>query len=303
MNGHFATSKLTGHRSMTLAHNCAAPPTAAVDLAAYFRRIGLSGVEVSAAPDLATLERIVAAHARSIAYENLDKFTGRDVHLDVAALSAKLVHGGRGGGCYENNLLLRHVLDALGYRTTGLSGRVLWNLPEDAVTPRLSHMLVRVDLPQGPHLVDVGFGALTITGVLALEPHLEQATPHGPYRLVPEGSDYVMEGRAGQRWLRMYRFDLSEQLYPDYEMASWYSSRPESMFATELVIGIAGTGCRYTMSGGVSRGAELAVHHVDGPSERRSLDSPAAVRAALEKYILIDLSGLPDLDAALKRLF
>ncbi|GAA3079148.1 arylamine N-acetyltransferase [Pseudonocardia yunnanensis] len=289
---------------MTLTHDGAAPLTAAVDLAAYFRRIGLSGVEESAAPDRATLERIVVAHARSIAYENLDKFTGRDVHLDVAALCAKLVHGGRGGGCYENNMLLRHALDALGYHTTGLSGRVLWKLPEDAVMPRLGHMLVRVDLPEGPHLVDVGFGALTITGVLALEPHVEQATPHGPFRLLPDGPDYVMEGRTGEQWRRMFRFDLSEQLYPDYQMASWYSSHhPESMFVNELVIGLAGTGCQYTMSGGVSRGAELAVHHVDGPSERRRLDSPAAVRAALEKYFLIDLSGLPDLDVALTRLF
>jgi N-hydroxyarylamine O-acetyltransferase len=289
---------------MPLAYDGAAPATAAVDLAAYFRRIGLSGVEESAVPDIATLGRIVAAHARSIAYENLDKFTGRDVHLDAAALSAKLVHGGRGGGCYENNMLLRHALDALGYRTTGLSGRVLWNLPEDVVTPRLSHMLVRVDLPEGAHIVDVGFGSLTITGVLALESREEQDTPHGPYRLRPDGPDYVMEGRTGEQWRRMYRFDLSEQLQPDYEMGSWYSAHhPGSMFVNELVIGRAGTGCRYTMSGGVSRGAELAVHHVDGPSERRRLESPGAVRAALEKYFLIDLSGLPDLDAALQRLF
>jgi arylamine N-acetyltransferase len=289
---------------MTLTHDGAAPPTAVVDIGAYFGRIGLSGFEESAAPDLATLDRIVAAHARSIAYENLDKFTGRDVHLDVAALSAKLVRGGRGGGCFENNMLLRYALDALGYRTTGLSGRVLWNLPEDAVMPHLGHMLVRVDLPEGPHLVDVGFGSLTITGAIALEPHIEQDTPHGPYRLQSDGPDYVMEGRTGEQWRRMYRFGLSEQFYADYEMASWYSSHhPESMFASELVIGRADTDCRYTMSGGVSRGAELAVHHVHGPSERRSLDSPAAVRAALEKYFLIDLSGLPDLDFALKRLF
>jgi arylamine N-acetyltransferase len=289
---------------MTLAHDGAAPPTTAVDLAGYFRRIGLPGAEGSVAPDLATLDRIVAAHAQSIAYENLDKFTGRDVHLDVAALNAKLVHGGRGGGCFENNMLLLHALDAVGYRTTGLSGRVLWNLPEDAVMPRLGHMLVRVDLSEGPHLVDVGFGSLTITGALALEPNVEQHTPHGPYRLRADGSGYVMEGRTGEQWRRMYRFDLSEQLYADYEMASWYSSHhPDSMFVNELVIGRAGTGCRYTMSGGVSRGAELAVHHVDGPSERRRLDSPAAVRAALEKHFLIDLSGLPDLDVALMRLF
>jgi len=175
---------------------------------AYLDRIG--NPEVTG-PDLPTLRRIVAAHAASIAFENLDAFTGREVALAPDALTAKLVHGGRGGWCFEQNLLLRGALDALGYRTTCLAARVLWSRPADAPPGPRSHMLVRVDLPEGPHLVDVGFGGLTLTGVLALEPHVEQATPHETFRLVPaERSGYLMQARVGEEWRSPYWFDLTE---------------------------------------------------------------------------------------------
>ena len=284
---------------------------ATADLVAYLHRIGVSDapepdLPASAlfVPDLPALAPIVAGHAQSIAFENLDKFTGREVELDAAALTAKLVHGGRGGGCFEHNLLLRGVLDVLGYTTTGLSGRVLWNRPADAPTPPRNHMLLRVDLPEGPHIVDVGFGGVTLTGVLALEPKKEQATPHEPFRLQPNGPGFMMEARIGSQWRTLYQFDLAEQYFVDYAVSSWYSAHhPDSRFTNELVIARPDNDRRYALSGAKSRGANLTVHHLDGPSEHRPLDSPAAVRAALEKYFLIDTSGLPDLDTALTRLF
>ncbi|GAA1319722.1 arylamine N-acetyltransferase [Pseudonocardia xinjiangensis] len=275
------------------------------DLAAYFRRIGMPGAETDApAPGLATLRRIVAGHARSISYENLDKFTGREVRLDPATLTAKLVHRARGGGCFEQNMLLRGVLDALGYTTTGLAARVLWNRDAGAPMPPRSHMLLQVDLPEGPHIVDVGFGVLTLTGVLALEPDVEQATPHEPFRLRPDGRALVMEARTGSQWRTLYRFDLAEQYLADYEVSSWYNAHhPDSKFVNGLLIGRPDSDRRFTLKGTKSGGASLAVHHLGGPSERRDLESPAAVRTALEEHFLLDLSELPDLDTALTRLF
>ena len=87
-------------------------------------------------------------------------------------------------------------------------------------------------------------------------------------------------------------------------MTSWYNAHhPDSRFVNELLIGRPDTDRRYTLSATKGGGANLAVHHLDGRSERRDLNSPATVRAALEEHFLIDLSGLPDLDAALARLF
>jgi arylamine N-acetyltransferase len=275
------------------------------DIAAYLHRIGLSGAWEGARPpaDLATLARIVAAHGQAIAYENLDKFTGREVHLDQASLITKIVRSRRGGGCYEQNLLLCGVLDALGYTTTLLTGRVLWGRPADTPMPPRTHMLLRVELPQGPYIVDAGFG-LRLTGVLALESDTEQPTPHGLLRIRPDGSAFVMEARLGGRWMALYRFDLAESYMADFSMSNFYNSHhPDSMMVGGLLIGRADTDRRYALSGRRSTGLSLAVHHIDGPSERRALESPTAIRRALEEQFLIDLSGLPDLDRALTTLF
>jgi N-hydroxyarylamine O-acetyltransferase len=268
-----------------------------VRLAAYLDRIG--GPEVTG-PDLLTLQRIVAGHTRSIAFENLDPFTSREVSLEPDDLAAKLVHGGRGGWCFEQNLLLRGALDALGYATTGLSARVLWGRPADAPPSPRGHMLLRVDLPEGPHLVDVGFGGLTLTGVLRLEPEVEQATPHEPFRLHPiDGLGYVMQARVGGEWRPLYRFDLSEQFIADYEVSNWYlCHHPRSHFLSGTMIARPEPDRRYALGG-----TSLAVHHLDGPTERRTLESPSAIREVLEDTFLLDTSGLPDLETALARLF
>lgn len=276
--------------------------SAGLDLDAYCRRIGVSESDISV-PDLATLARIVLGHTQSITFENLDKFTGHDIQLDLEALVAKLVHSRRGGGCYEQNLLLHAVLTTLGYSTTFLTGRVVWNLPAGAPMPPRAHLLLRVDLPEGPHIVDVGF-PLTPTGVLALEPIVEQATPHEPFRLIPEGSAFVMEIHTNGQWRALYRFDLAEAFFADFAVSSWYSAHhPDSLFVNELLLARADTGRRYTLRGSKAGGVRLGIHHVAGPSEHRTLQSPAEVRASLEEQFQLDLAGLPDLDAALSRLF
>jgi arylamine N-acetyltransferase len=266
-------------------------------LAAYLDRIGVADVIV---PDLPTLRRIVVGHSRCIAFENLDAFTGREIALDPGALAAKLVHGGRGGWCFEQNLLLRGALDAIGYRTTSHAARVLWGRPADAPPSPRSHMLLRVDLPEGPHLVDVGFGGLTLTGALVLEPDVEQATPHEMFRLLrAERAGYVMQARVGGEWRALYWFDLTEQLLADYEVSNWYlCHHPRSHFLSGIMIARAETDRRYALSS-----TSLAVHHLDGPTERRALESPAEIRKVLEETFLIDTSGLPDLETALARLF
>jgi len=145
-----------------------------IGLGAYFSRIGYLGVRT---PALETLERIIARHTEAIPFENLNPLLRWPVRLDPASLEEKMVRGGRGGYCFEQNLLLKSALNALGYRVTGLAARVLWNVPEGAITPR-THMLLRVDMGERPFIVDVGFGGLTLTGVLRLEP-----APSNPRRM------------------------------------------------------------------------------------------------------------------------
>ena len=99
--------------------------------------------------------------------------------LDIPSLQHKLLASGRGGYCFEQNLLFWEALEApsVSPPLSGLAARVLWNHPPDAITPR-GHMLLRVELDGRIWLADVGFGGLTQTGPLLFEPGLEQQTPH-----------------------------------------------------------------------------------------------------------------------------
>lgn len=263
----------------------------------YLARIGLASTPSA---DLATLRAIVTAHTRSVPFENLDPWTGRDVRLDDDSLAAELVDGGRGGYCFEQNAVLRRALDALGFRTTGLAARVtIGRAPGASPGPR-SHMLLRVDLPQGPHVVDVGFGGQVLTGVLALDDDGPQDTPHEPYRLTrePDGVRALQALVAGA-WRELYRFDPLPAEPDDYAVANFWTSRhPASHFVTGLVAARAAADRRYALGG-----VDLAVHHLGGPTERRSLTSAGEVREVLERDLLLDTSGLPDLDAHLARLF
>jgi N-hydroxyarylamine O-acetyltransferase len=266
-----------------------------IDLDAYFTRIGYTGPR---AADLSTLTAIHLQHPTAIPFENLNPLLRWPVRLDAASLQQKLVRDGRGGYCYEHNLLLSHVLQRLGFPVKWLAARVLWNVPEGIVRPR-SHMLLLVDLEQGRYVADVGFGGLTLTGPLRLQTEIEQQTPHESFRLIADGEAYVMQARIDGAWRSLYAFDLQEQLLTDYEVVNWYlCNNPESHFITGLVAARADRGCRYAL-----RGIEFAVHVLGGGTERRLLTSVDEVRTALQETFHITLPEGPELDAALALAF
>ena len=148
--------------------------TPAIDLAAYFRRIGYPG---DTAPTLDVLRAIQLRHSQTIAFENLNPLLRWPVRLDPESLEQKLVLGGRGGYCFEQNTLLRHVLERLGFRVRGLAARVLWNAPEDAITPR-GHMLLRVDVEETP--LHRGCGLRGADSYQSPAPRAPPRTSHAP---------------------------------------------------------------------------------------------------------------------------
>lgn len=266
----------------------------AFDLPAYLGRIGYTG---DRAPSYETLCAVHRLHATAIAFENLSPLLRQPVLLDLEHLQQKLVRGGRGGYCFEQNGLLRAALLRLGFRVTGLAARVMWNIPEGVLTPR-GHMLLRVDLDDGPWIADVGFGGLTLTAPLRLAPGVEQPTPHEPFRLLAAGDAYIMQARLGQEWRPLYRFDLHEQLPPDYEVTSWYlSNHPSSHFVTSLIAARPDHGCRYAL-----RNAQLSVHRLDGSSERRRLASVGELRAALGDLFRLRVPQTAEADRTFQRL-
>ncbi len=210
------------------------PPcdAAAVDLDAYFRRIGYAGPR---APTLTTLHAVCAAHVATIPFENLDVLLGRGIDLSDAAVDRKLLHDGRGGYCFEHNTLLLRVLLALGYQAVPISARVRLQRPRDFTPPR-THVFVRVELDGESWLADVGVGGLSPTAALRLQADVEQPTPHEPRRLVREDGRWFHQAWLGDAWADVCEFTLEEMPPIDREVGNWFTStHPASHFRSRLL--------------------------------------------------------------------
>jgi len=264
------------------------------DLDHYLNRIGFAGAR---SVDLATLAALHVRHPAAIPFENLDPLLGRPVRLDVDALQQKLVHDGRGGYCFEHNLLFAEALRAIGFDVIGLAARVVWNVPDGALRPR-SHMLLRTELDGVGYIADVGFGGVTLTAPLRLEVGVEQPTPHETFRLGRERRDFVLEARVGNRWKALYRFGEEVQEPSDYEVANWYTStHPDSIFRRSLMAARATRETRFALLDG-----RLAIYHRNGSTELRALHNGPEIRKTLAETFGIRLPESDDLDRVLERL-
>jgi len=171
------------------------------DQKAWLQRIGCFG---PLAPTLETLNRLIFAHSHSIAYETLDIMLGRPPKLDVPTLQQKMIANKRGGYCFEQNMLFRAGLQSLGFKITSLQGRVVRGLAIDAPRPAI-HMLLKVELPEGAYLADVGFGNLAPTSAVLLAPQVEQQTPHELMRFTDVDGELTLQARLHDDWHHIYR--------------------------------------------------------------------------------------------------
>lgn len=264
-----------------------------MNLDAYLNRIAYGGERT---PSLETLRALQFNHTTTIAFENLNPMLRWPVRLDIPSLEAKLVHGGRGGWCFEQNLLFMEALKTLGFRVTPLAARVLWNVPEGVVTPR-GHMLLRVAIDGRDYLADVGFGGQTLTGPLRFEADVEQSTPHEPFRLLRTGDEFTLQSKVAGNWKALYRFDLQPQLLQDYEVSNHFlSTHPSSHFLSRLFVARPTSRHRYGLFDN-----QLSIHRLDGPSEHLTLTSVSALRRTLEETFGLRLPAVPELDAMLSR--
>ncbi|MBS0471936.1 MAG: arylamine N-acetyltransferase [Proteobacteria bacterium] len=124
-----------------------------MNLEAYLARIGL---DRPPPPTLAGLRMVHRAHLLAIPYENLDVQLGRPLTTAPEEAFEKIVSRGRGGWCYEMNGLLGWALGELGFHVTRATGAVVRSLKGEAAEG--NHLVLRVELPEGIYLADVGFG-------------------------------------------------------------------------------------------------------------------------------------------------
>lgn len=248
----------------------------------YLQRIGYTG---SREPTRETLDGIIAAHTRTIPFENLDVLLARPIELDVESLMAKLVHGHRGGYCFEHNGLLLEVLEALGFEVQPLSARVRLQRPRDQTPPR-THMFVRVEIEGRPWLADVGVGGLSPTCALRLDTDAEQSTPHEPRRIVREGGRLFHQAQLGDEWTDVCEFTLEEMPPIDREVANWFTSAsPRSHFKNRLVVARAQPdGVRHSLLN-----HDLTFRRADGRAEHHRIESPEELLAILDEVFELRL--------------
>lgn len=201
------------------------------DLDAYLERIGLRG-----RPSIAQVHR---AHLTSIPFENLDPHQGLPVSLEVEDLQRKLVSERRGGYCFEQNLLLKAALEALGGEVDMFLARMRLGAKPGVVRPR-SHLFLRVRENGASWHADVGFPR----GML-------EPIPYGPgstyeqsgwsFRVIDEGPELVLQKLVGDEWIDVYGFLPQPVPLIDVETSNWWTStHPSSLFVAGLIVGVRG---------------------------------------------------------------
>lgn len=181
-------------------------------------------------PHPATLADLQQHHLRAVPFENLDIIDGVAITLDREAIAAKVIDDRRGGFCYELNGLFERLLDALGFETTLVSGRV--TRPDGSLGPPHDHLAILVDLDE-PLLVDVGFGDF------ARRPLSLSGTPisdvGGTYRVVadPDDASTYHAQSWDDEWETEYVFTTTPRAYEEFaEMCRFHQTDPASPFTS-----------------------------------------------------------------------
>jgi N-hydroxyarylamine O-acetyltransferase len=218
----------------------------AIDLDRYLARIGYSGTPRA---NLDTLRALTELHPAAIPFEAVDVLLGRPVDLSPRAIQAKLIDGGRGGYCFEQNGLLKRVLGELGFAVEGLIGRVLWMLTPDAPPMPLTHMALRVTIDGERWLADVGFGSCVAGAPLRFDAvGMEQPTRHETFRLTRRGAWTLLEAQLPDGWHPLYVLSPEPALEIDYIAANWYTStHPASGFRRDLRVALTAPERRITL--------------------------------------------------------
>ncbi|SFB98159.1 arylamine N-acetyltransferase family protein [Streptomyces aidingensis] len=228
----------------------------------YLRRIGDTG---PLEPTAETLRRLHRAHVAAIAFENIDVALGRGISLHLPDVQRKLVDQGRGGYCFEHNLLFAAVLERLGFPVTRLQARVRRG-NRDQIRYRAHAMLVAAAGFQ-PWLADVGFGD---EGLLEPVPLAHEATVKAggwTWRVVRERDQWVLQSLHPEGWFDLYSLRVEQHFPADFEVANFYTAHSDRSTFTGKLIAMRGS----EEARHVLRDRELSSRYPDGRTERTGL--------------------------------
>jgi N-hydroxyarylamine O-acetyltransferase len=201
-----------------------------LDLDAYLARIGLEG-----RPGLPELHR---AHVAAIPFENLDPRRGVPVSLELEDLQRKLVANRRGGYCFEQNLLLKAALEALGADIEMFLARVRVSAAPSGQRPR-THLVLGVHTEGQTWHADVGFGHGSLLEPIPFGPGGEHEQSGWRFRIVEDGQEIVLQSLEREEWVDLYGFVPEPVPLIDVQTSNWYTcSYPRSPFVTGLIVSV-----------------------------------------------------------------
>ncbi|MDQ2810524.1 MAG: arylamine N-acetyltransferase [Actinomycetota bacterium] len=252
---------------------------------AYLNRVG---VTAPAACDAAALRTLHQAHQMTVPFENLSIHLAEPISLDERDLIGKIVHRRRGGFCYELNGVFALLLEALGARVTRVAARVYG---EAGLGPPFDHLalIVRPADGSGPWLADVGFGSHSDYPLL-LNARQDQDDPAGRFRLAGTAAgdiDVLKDGRP------QYRIETRERSLADCVPTCWWQqTSPQSHFTRSTICS------RLTPGGRISISGRTLIQTAGETRTEQQLDTDNALLAAYQNHFGIELSQVPDNQAA-----
>ncbi len=197
----------------------------------YLERIGWSGVT---APTLDTLGALLRAHNHNVPFENLDVQLGKSLTTEVEEAYDKIVNGGRGGWCYEQNGLFGWALSQIGFDVRRIAASVM--RAHRGPTSHANHLTLLVSLPDDDTrwLVDAGFG-----GSLLQPIRLHEGTHyHAPFTIGLR----QLDGDCWQFWESLgegeFSFDFEDVPADERAMSvrcHYLQTNPESRFVQNFV--------------------------------------------------------------------
>jgi N-hydroxyarylamine O-acetyltransferase len=243
--------------------------TELVDLDAYFDRIGYNGPHTATAETLRALHR---AHMTIICFENVDIVLGKGISLDMTSLQTKLVNSGRGGYCFEHNLLFAAVLERLGFPVTRQLARV--RRGSQGIRYR-SHATLIVEADAQLWLVDVGYGEEGLIEPIQFVDGATLTVGDWTWRVDDEVDYWVLRCLHANSWFDVYALRLEHHHPIDFEVANYYTStNPRSIFVGKLIAQRGGERVRHALLDQV-----LRRQYANGRTERAELSSAEIVHA------------------------
>jgi N-hydroxyarylamine O-acetyltransferase len=267
---------------------------AEIDLDRYFARIGYDGPRE---PTIEVLRALHRLHPAAIPFEAIDVLLAREIGLGPATLQAKMIAGGRGGYCFEQNGLLKLALQAIGFEVASLIARSRWGRPLGDIRAR-THMALRVRIDGEDWLADVGYSSAMLTAPIRLAERGPQETLHEPVRLRPVDGELRLEVLIVGEWRPIYDAVPRPQHDADLAAANWFvSTWPASPFRHALIVSRTTPQARYVLHEN-----RLTIRRPGRESERLRLSADEMTRLLGRDFgLAVEPAWRPVLEAAVTR--